>query len=121
MERTIKNIKGFVFALISFFLLTLVASVLVKFTPIPETWSIYYVMFALCLSCMFLGIYSGSFIKKKGFLYGALYSVIFILIISAIYMMAFSSEIKIGLGLLKYILCLLFGSIGGMIGVNMRL
>jgi putative membrane protein (TIGR04086 family) len=74
----------------------------------------------LCASCLFLGVYSGNHIKKKGFVYGALYSVIFLLILSAFYMLAFSKGIEMGAGLIKYLIPILFGSVGGMIGVNMR-
>jgi len=59
--------------------------------------------------------------KKRGFLYGALYSIIFILIIIIINMLAFSTDIESGIGLIKYLICVLFGSIGGMIGVNMKI
>lgn len=121
MEKVFKNLKGFLFAIIIYFILTLVAGVLIKLTPIPEAWSIYYVMIALCIACTFLGIYAGCCTKKRGFLYGALYSIVLILIIIIFNMMAFSTGIETDISILKYFVCVLFGSIGGMIGVNMRL
>lgn len=121
METAVRNLKGFVFAFILFLVLTIVASLLIKLTPIPEAWSIYYLMIALSISCLFLGIYFGSHLKKKGLIYGALYSIIFLLIVLAVYLSAFSMELSGGIGLLKYVICILFGSIGGMIGVNLKI
>lgn len=120
METVWKNLKGLLYALILFILLTLLISVLVKFTPAPEGWSLYYMIGVLCITCLFLGAYAGNYTKKKGFVYGALYSIIFILILSAFYMLAFNTGIDMGVGLLKYLIPILLGSVGGMIGVNMR-
>lgn len=120
MESVMRNLKGFLYAFILFILLTLLISVAVKFTPAPEGWSLYYMIGILCISCLFLGVYSGNHIKKKGFIYGALYSMIYLLILSAFYMLAFSTAIEMGAGLVKYLIPILFGSVGGMIGVNMR-
>lgn len=120
METILKNLKGFLYAFILFFLLTLLLSVMIKLTPAPEGWSLYYMIGALCITCLFLGIYSGNHIKKKGFIYGALYSIIYLLILSAFYMLAFSTGMEMGTGLIKYLIPILFGSVGGMIGVNMR-
>lgn len=120
METVWKNLKGFLYALILFILLTLLISVLVKFTPAPEGWALYYMIGVLCISCLFLGLYEGNHYKKKGFIYGALFSIIFLLILSAFYMLAFNTGIEMGMGLLKYLIPVLFGSVGGMIGVNLR-
>ncbi len=120
METVWKNLKGFLYAFIVFILLTLLISAAVKFTPAPEGWSLYYMVGVLCISCLFLGLYIGNYIKKKGFVYGALYSIIFLLILSAFYMLAFSTGIEMGAGLVKYLIPILFGSVGGMIGVNLR-
>ena len=120
MEHVLKNLKGLLYAFILFILLTLIVSVLVRFSPAPEGWSIYYMVGALSFSCLFLGVYIGNHIKKRGFIYGAIYSVIFLLILSAFYMLAFSTGIGAGLGLLKYLIPILCGSVGGMIGVNLK-
>lgn len=120
MEMVRKNLKGLLYAFILFILLTLLVSVVIKLTPAPEGWAVYYMVGALSLSCLFLGIYAGNHIKKKGFLYGALYSAIFLLILTAIYMLAFSTGFEAGPGLLKYVIPILFGSVGGMIGVNLK-
>ncbi len=120
MGTVLKNLKGFLFAFILFILLTLLISVVVKLTPAPEGWALYYMVGILSITCLFLGIFIGNDMKKRGFVYGALYSVIFLLILSAFYMLAFSTGIDAGAGLIKYLIPVLFGSVGGMIGVNLR-
>ena len=120
MDIVWKNLKGFLFALILFVLMTLAVSAVVKLTPAPERWALYYMIGVLCVTCLFLGTYFGNHYKKRGLMYGALYSVIFLLILSAIFMLAFSTGLEFGLGTTKFIVPVLFGSIGGMIGVNMR-
>jgi putative membrane protein (TIGR04086 family) len=120
MEPVLKNLKGLLYAFILFILLTLLISALVRFSPAPEGWSLYYMIGVLCFSCLFLGVYIGNYIKKKGFIYGALYSIIFLLMLSAFYMLAFSTGIEMGPGLLKYLIPILFGSVGGMIGINLK-
>ncbi|HWQ77388.1 MAG TPA: TIGR04086 family membrane protein [Anaerovoracaceae bacterium] len=120
MEMVRKNLKGLLYAFILFILLTLLVSAAVKLTPAPEGWAIYYMIGALSFSCLFLGMYTGNYIKKKGFVYGALYSAIFLLILMAFYMLAFTTGIEVGTGLVKYVIPILSGSIGGMIGVNLK-
>lgn len=120
METVWKNLKGFLYAFILFLLLTLLISVIVKLTPAPEGWSIYYMIGVLSMTCLFLGMYFGNHIKNRGFVYGALYSIIFLLILSAFYMLAFSKGFEFGAGMVKYLIPVLSGSVGGMIGVNLR-
>jgi putative membrane protein (TIGR04086 family) len=95
-------------------------SAIIRLTPVPEGWAGYYMIGILSLSCLFLGVYIGNHIKKKGFLYGAVYFCYFSVILIAVYMLAFTTGIEAGAGLLKYLVPILFGSVGGMIGVNLR-
>lgn len=120
MVKALKNLKGFLYAFILLILLTFIMSVLIKLTPLPEAWSLYYMLFCLSIACLFLSLYSLYHIQKRGFLNGALLSVAFLLMILVIYMLAFSTSIEFNAGLLKYIICVFFGSIGGMIGVNIK-
>ncbi len=120
MGTVVKNLKGLLYAFILFVLLTLLVSVIVKLTPAPEGWALYYMVGVLSVSCLFLGVYIGNYIKRKGFVYGALYSVIFLLILLAFYMLAFSTELDMGMGMLKFLIPVLTGSVGGMIGVNLK-
>ena len=120
MVKALTNLKGFLYALILLLLLTFAMSAMIKFTPLPESWSVYYMLLCLSISCFFLSLYSLYHIQKRGFLNGALFSVIFLLMVLVIYMLVFSTSIDCNAGLLKYFICIFFGSIGGMIGVNIR-
>jgi type II secretory pathway component PulF len=44
MEILFKNLKGIAYSFILFILLTLLMSVIMKLTIIPESWSIYYMI-----------------------------------------------------------------------------
>ncbi|MGI6731291.1 MAG: TIGR04086 family membrane protein [Anaerovoracaceae bacterium] len=120
METALRNLKGFVYAFILFLLLTVISGVLLRLTPMPEAWSVYYLLIAISVSCLFLGIYFGNYKGRKGFLFGALYSILFLFIILAIHTIAFSVDTFNGLSMAKFIISIIFGSVGGMIGVNMR-
>lgn len=120
METILKKLKGFLYSFILFILLTLLMGVIMKLTIAPEGWSIYYMIAILSICCFFLGIYIGNHVKKRGIIYGTLYSIIFILILSVIYTLFFSAGIAFGAGLLKFLIPVLFGSVGGMIGVNLQ-
>lgn len=120
MEKAVKNIKGFVFSMVLFILLTMVFGLLVKFGPLPEKWSSFYVLLSLCLACMFLGLYMGYHIKKRGFLYGMGYSVLLLLMIVGLTTTIFHTTMEWGFFHLRYFVCILFGSFGGAIGVNLR-
>ena len=120
METMWMNLKGFLYGFLLFTLLTLLVSVGVKLTPAPEGWSLYYMIGVLSLCCLFIGTYFGKHMKRKGILFGGLYSMIFLLILSAFYMLAFSTNLEFGFDLMKYLVPILVGSVGGMIGVNMQ-
>lgn len=121
MEAVLKSLKGFLYTLVLFVILTLIVGLLIKITPMPEGWSRYYLIGILSIACAFIGFYSGCLMKKRGLLYGALYAAVFILVVLIIYMAVFATGITFNAGLLKYLICALFGSVGGMFGVNMRL
>lgn len=120
MEKAVKNIKGLVFSIVLFILLTIIFGSLVKFGPLPEKWSSIYVLLSLALACMFIGLYMGYYIRRKGFFYGLGYSLILLLVIVGATTSIFHTTFEWGVAQLKYLLCLLFGSIGGTIGVNLR-
>lgn len=120
MEALVKNLKGFLYSFILFILLTLLVSLIIKLTIAPESWAIYYMIGIISICCFFLGVYVGNYVKKRGLIYGALYSIIFILILSVFYTLAFSSGIAFSAGVLKFLPPVAFGSVGGMIGVNIR-
>lgn len=116
--RGFKTIKAFVCAIIIFAVFIVITGLLIRFTPLPERWASFYVLAGLCLSCLFLGIYSGNMMKRRGIIFGALFSVIFILLISILGVLITGTFSEAGIFQLRYLICIIVGGIGGMIGVN---
>lgn len=114
------GIRAFLYAFLVFAGLIAVIGVLLRFTGLPETGIAIYVMGALSFSCLVLGLFAGYAMKKKGFLYGALFSIIFLLCILSAALLTVGSGLKPDPSQLRYLICVLCGMIGGMIGVNVR-
>ncbi len=112
--------KSFILALICLIMLLALIGALIRFTPLPERWASLYVLGALCVACLFIGVLMGNVIKKKGMLFGALFTVAFLLLILVISVLITGTYSEAGLMQVRFIPCIVFGSIGGMIGVNLR-
>ena len=112
--------KSFILALICLIMLLALIGALIRFTTLPERWASLYVLGALCVACLFIGVLMGNVIKKKGMLFGALFTVAFLLLILVISVLITGTYSEAGLMQVRFIPCIVFGSIGGMIGVNLR-
>jgi putative membrane protein (TIGR04086 family) len=119
-EPLIKSIKALIIAALIFLIIITGFGLMVRFTPLPERFAMYYAMAAMCIACLFLGIYAGGLLKRRGLLYGMLYSAVFL----AILLLVIVSRAGVNEGFVflqpKYLACLLFGGLGGIAGVNMR-
>ena len=114
------TVRALIYALILFAILIGVIGALIRFSPLPERWMLYYVLGSLCIACLFLGLIAGNLMKRRGILFGALYAIIFLLIILLISVFITGTNTENGIFQIRYLLCLLFGGIGGMVGVNLR-
>ncbi|HZK02398.1 MAG TPA: TIGR04086 family membrane protein [Anaerovoracaceae bacterium] len=112
--------KAFVLSFIIFIILIAIVGLLLRFTSLPEKWTYLYVLLSLCIACLLVGLSAGHVIQKKGILVGILFSIIFLLliIIGAALITGMYSEA--GLLRIRYLPCIIFGAMGGMIGVNMK-
>lgn len=119
-ETLVKSIKALVIAAFIFFIIITGVGLLICFTPLPERFVVYYAMAAMCFACLFLGIYAGNLLKKRGLLYGVLYSAVFLIILLFIIVSKSGTNEGFALLQLRYLTCLLFGGIGGIAGVNLR-
>jgi putative membrane protein (TIGR04086 family) len=118
-RKVIKMIKAFLYTFIIFMVLLVGIGLLIRFTPLPEYWIKYYVLGALCIACLFLGLSAGNLIKRKGIIFGALVAIAFTILILATSTIITGFQSKEGIFQVRYILCYISGSIGGMIGVNL--
>lgn len=119
-NRLGNSIKAFLFTLTFFCVLVLFIGVLLRVTDLPERFTAIYMLVALSCSCLVLGLFAGYAMKKKGYLYGALFSAIFLLCVISGAMFLAGSSLRLEMAQLKYGLCILCGAAGGMVGVNIR-
>lgn len=119
-NRLGNSVKAFLFTLVIFCALVLLIGVLLRFTPLPERFTSAYMLTALSVACLFLGLSAGNAMKRRGYLYGALFSVIFLLCVISGAMYLAGSPMRLEMTQLKYGVCILCGAAGGMVGVNVR-
>lgn len=112
--------KAFMLTLICLALLLALIGLMIRYTPLPERWTPFYVLGALCLACLLIGVLMGNVLKKKGMFFGALFAVAFLLLILAVSVLITGTYSEAGILQVRFIPCVLFGSVGGMIGVNLR-
>ncbi len=119
-SKGVQTGKAFIMSFVCLIILLALIGLLIRFTSLPERWASLYVLAALCISCFFAGILTGSVMQKKGVLLGALFAAIFLLIVLILSVLVTGAVSEAGFFQLRYLPCILFGSIGGMIGVNLR-
>ncbi len=120
MNYVCKLAKGYVIAFIIFLVLTIVITSIIKVTSIPETFSIYYLIGAMCISTLFLGIFSGKLIGKKGLISALCTSAVFVFLIIFAITCTYFRELSLNSFNILYLLPVIIGGIGGIIGVNAK-
>lgn len=120
MTYCAKMIKGYVMAFFLFFLFTVLFTLLVKFTAVPESHSALYMLIGLSLSTIFLGLYMGNLIGKHGLMVALGFSLLYTFLVIFAIICAYSKPITMQSFDIKYILPVLTGGIGGIVGVNLR-
>lgn len=120
MEKAGKICKGYLISLLTFGALTLVGGLLLKFTPFPENWNFYYLLAALTLVCLFIGVYMGSCFQKAGLLIGLCFSAGLLVLILLIVGACFSAVPSLSMLKSAYFLPLGAGMVGGVLGANMK-
>ena len=118
--KGIRLLKSFVYSIVIFAILIIVCGLLIRFTPLPERWTAYYVLIALCISCFLLGTFVGNIMERKGILYGALFSILLIIVVVVIGGLISGIFSSHGLFQIRFLSSIVCGIIGGMIGVNIR-
>ena len=120
MEKIMRIGKGYLISLMAFGILTFLGAVAMKLTPFPEDWGFAWVLAAMMLVCLFLGLYMSSYFQKAGMLTGLLFSALLILLILLIVSACFSSFLKISMFSPIYFLPLGCGVVGGILGANFK-
>lgn len=121
ISKTIKNItKGIGIAFLSTIILLLIFSSVLTYSNVSENTIPVVIMIITAISILLGSSIGNSKIKKNGILNGGVIGVIYILILyftSSILNWKFALSIK---SLIMIILCIIFGIIGGIIGVNRK-
>lgn len=112
--------KSVVLGLISFFVIAFIMSLIVWITPAPEKWMNHYNLAVLSATCLLVGISAGFYNKRKGLFFGFLYSAIVLMLIIIILMLWNGNQPVSLMMKISYLVCIVFGGIGGLIGVNSK-
>ncbi|WP_324824106.1 TIGR04086 family membrane protein [Sinanaerobacter sp. ZZT-01] len=116
-----KGIKAFVFSFLLFFVLFTMLSLLLMFTALPEKGILYYILIICGIASFFIGIQAGVVFKKRGLIFGALFAGILLLSILLLSFVLSGMENSISFLRLRYLPCIVLGSLGGMFGVNLKI
>lgn len=120
MEKITKICKGYLISLLAFGVLTLIGALLLTFTPFPENWNFYYLLTALTLVCLFIGMYMGNYFQHAGLLVGLVFSAGLLVLILLIVGTCFSTLPSLTMFKSAYFLPLGLGILGGIMGANMK-
>lgn len=120
MDKIMRICKGYLFSLIAFGLFTLLGALALKFTPFPERWSFCYLLAAMILVCLFIGLYMGAFFQRAGILTGLIFSAVLMLLILLIVSACFTTFIKLSMFTPAYLIPIGAGALGGILGANMK-
>lgn len=107
--------------LLVFFLLSLAGGVLLKISPMPESWGYGYIVAVFSLTCFITSFYMGLGMEKAGLLTGIVTSAFMIIIIFLLISVCFNTGKEISsLFRIAYLIPLFIGTLGGIIGVNVN-
>lgn len=120
MNYICKLVKGYFIAFIIFLLATFFITGLIKFTSVSEAYSFYYLLAALSVATLFLGVFSGNLIGRNGLICAAGFSLIFVFLVVFGACCAYFEQISKDTFDLRYIIPVLIGAVGGIIGVNVK-
>lgn len=116
-----RGMKAFIFSFLLFFVLFTLLAVLLMFTALPEKGMQYYILTICGITCFFIGLQSGIVFKKRGLIFGALFAGVLLLCILLLSFVLSGMENSIFLLRLRYVPCIVLGSLGGMVGVNLKI
>ena len=115
-----KIIKGYVIATALFFLFTMIAALLMKLTPLPERYGLIYIMVAVSLACLYIGMYGGKLVKRRGLFFGAVFGLALIAILLAVSMVSMQTAFSAEIVTPKYLIPVAISSVGGVVGANLK-
>ena len=121
MKTVIRFICAISAAIAVFFVLSLVCGVIIKITPVPESLGFWILICVLSLVCFAAGLYAASITGNAGLVTGLAIAVTVVFVIYVIVSFVFCHGINIsGILRIPYIIPLLSGAAGGIVGTNIK-
>lgn len=118
MEILRKSLKAYVLAAVIFALLTLALAAAVSFTGFKENWAFGGLIGALTLAAVVLGFFEGRIMGRKGILTGIAAALLFLLIVLFFVNGILMSNLGIGELSVFYLIPVVGGAAGGVVGVS---
>lgn len=107
--------------LVGFAILTLFGALIIRYTPLAESYGYAIIIGSCSIVCFFAGIFVCSSCDRRGLLNGISVSAVIILLIFLICSILFSDSIKfVSILSVWYLIPIIFGGLGGVLGVNMK-
>lgn len=115
-----KSLKAYIVSMILFVLLTAALAALVTFTGFKEEWTFAGLVISMTISSLILGYFEGRAIGRRGMIWGALAALIFVALIILSAGGVFSDMPEASGKTITYLIPIVGGSAGGIIGVAGR-
>lgn len=116
-----RSAKAVITGITGFFILSLIGGIMLKITPMPEDWGFGYLIFCISLIAMAEGAYMAAGTEKGGLISGILTALVLIILIFSWASLLFSGTADFAsLMQWQYVIPLLAGAVGGIIGINVK-
>ncbi|MFS1513841.1 TIGR04086 family membrane protein [Chengkuizengella sp. SCS-71B] len=113
-------LSGIFYAFVALAILTLITSIILKFSSMKESSLDTYVYFIHGLSLLIGGFISGRGKGTRGWYYGGLLGIMYSILILMISFLGFDSLILTTKSMMFIALSFLLGAVGGIFGVNFK-
>ena len=121
MKIIIRFIYTAAAAVAAFFLLSLVCCLIISCTSLPEKYGYWILIISLGIVCFAAGIFAACITEKTGVLTGTAIAVSIVIAVYIIVSIVFCRDIDVsGILQIPYIIPMLSGSAGGIVGANIK-
>ncbi len=104
--------------IIVFIVLTAILAALITFTPFGERWAYIGLLTIVTLLCMMTGYLSGNLFNGRGLIVGLISSFVTVELVILCVQLVYLGEITDVIPDVIYLISVLFGTVGGVVGVN---
>ncbi len=120
MEIIRRTLKAYIISIVLFLGLTFLLAAIIYFTGYKESWSFVGLMVILSIASLVIGIMEGNIIGKKGLIVGLSAAAVFVMIILLAVGGVFAGAFGLESFSAFYIIPVLIGAAGGILGANLN-